>query len=188
MGAVFFLLSKLSSVDSDRWIDDTNIADDNHDYGQTNYTDNIDYHNYRYYSLDDPLVPDAEHDRLLRELESLEKRYPELITPDSPTQRVGAAPVRSSCLIGVPIIIWLACPLFSVWLGEVGMSSFSNKSMAKAVSAPTWTPESSGLGFVSSVFATLDPTLSGVPSERRFALSFSFLAILVWKLVLIFFT
>jgi DNA ligase (NAD+) len=56
--------------------------------------DNIDYHNYRYYSLDDPVVPDSEYDRLLRELESLEKQYPELITPQSPTQRVGAAPVE----------------------------------------------------------------------------------------------
>ena len=57
--------------------------------------DNIDYHNYRYYSLDDPVVPDAEYDRLLRELESLENQYPELITPDSPTQRVGAAPLEA---------------------------------------------------------------------------------------------
>ena len=57
--------------------------------------DNIDYHNYRYYSLDDPLVPDAEYDRLLRELQSLEDRYPELITPQSPTRRVGAAPVEA---------------------------------------------------------------------------------------------
>lgn len=56
--------------------------------------DNIDYHNYRYYSLDDPLVPDAEYDRLLRELESLENQYPDLITPQSPTQRVGAAPAE----------------------------------------------------------------------------------------------
>jgi DNA ligase (NAD+) len=56
--------------------------------------DNIDYHNYRYYSLDDPIVPDAEYDRLLRELESLEQRYPELVTPQSPTQRVGAAPAE----------------------------------------------------------------------------------------------
>jgi len=55
--------------------------------------DNIEYHNYRYYSLDDPVVPDAEYDRLLRELESLENQHPELITADSPTQRVGAAPV-----------------------------------------------------------------------------------------------
>ncbi len=56
--------------------------------------DNIDYHNYRYYALDDPVVPDAEYDRLLRELERLENQYPELITPQSPTQRVGAAPVE----------------------------------------------------------------------------------------------
>ena len=57
--------------------------------------DNIDYHNYRYYSLDDSLVPDAEYDRLLRELQSLEDRYPELITPQSPTRRVGAAPAEA---------------------------------------------------------------------------------------------
>ncbi len=57
--------------------------------------DNIDYHNYRYYSLDDPLVPDAEYDRLLRELQSLENQYPELITGQSPTQRVGAAPAEA---------------------------------------------------------------------------------------------
>jgi DNA ligase (NAD+) len=52
----------------------------------------INYHNYRYYVLDEPVVPDAEYDRLMRELVELEKKYPELITPDSPTQRVGAAP------------------------------------------------------------------------------------------------
>ena len=52
----------------------------------------IDAHNYRYYVLDDPSVPDAEYDRLLRELEALEAAHPELVTPDSPTQRVGAAP------------------------------------------------------------------------------------------------
>jgi DNA ligase (NAD+) len=57
--------------------------------------DNIDYHNYRYYSLDDPVIPDAEFDRLLRELETLEQRHPELVTPESPTQRVGAAPAEA---------------------------------------------------------------------------------------------
>lgn len=51
-------------------------------------------HNYRYHALDDPTVPDAEYDRLMRELQSLEERYPELIRSDSPTQRVGAAPVE----------------------------------------------------------------------------------------------
>lgn len=49
-------------------------------------------HNYRYYVLDDPSVPDAEYDRLMRELETLEAAHPELVTPDSPTQRVGAEP------------------------------------------------------------------------------------------------
>lgn len=49
-------------------------------------------HNYRYYVLDDPTISDAEYDQLLRRLLALETEYPELITPDSPTQRVGAAP------------------------------------------------------------------------------------------------
>lgn len=49
-------------------------------------------HNYRYYVLDDPLISDAEWDRMLRELIDLEHQYPELITSDSPTQRVGASP------------------------------------------------------------------------------------------------
>jgi len=47
-------------------------------------------HNHRYYVLNDPSVPDAEYDRLMRELESLEQAHPELVDPDSPTQRVGA--------------------------------------------------------------------------------------------------
>ncbi len=53
----------------------------------------INYHNYRYYALDDPEIPDAEYDRLLRRLQQLEKEHPELIVPDSPTQRVGHAPL-----------------------------------------------------------------------------------------------
>lgn len=52
------------------------------------------YHNYRYYVLDDPEIPDAEYDRLFRELQQLEQEYPELITPESPTQRVGAEPLK----------------------------------------------------------------------------------------------
>ena len=52
----------------------------------------IEYHNHRYYVLDDPEIPDAEYDRLMRELEALETADPSLIVPDSPTQRVGAAP------------------------------------------------------------------------------------------------
>lgn len=52
-------------------------------------------YNYQYHVLDDPSVPDAEYDRLVRELQDLEKKYPELITADSPTQRVGAEPVEA---------------------------------------------------------------------------------------------
>jgi DNA ligase (NAD+) len=48
--------------------------------------------NYRYHVLDEPTIPDAEYDRLLRELDELEAAHPELLTPDSPTQRVGNAP------------------------------------------------------------------------------------------------
>ena len=53
----------------------------------------VEYHNYRYYVLDDPEIPDAEYDRLFRELQALEKAHPELVSEDSPTQRVGGAPV-----------------------------------------------------------------------------------------------
>ena len=52
----------------------------------------INFHNYRYHVLDDPEISDAEYDELVRELRALEEEFPELITPDSPTQRVGARP------------------------------------------------------------------------------------------------
>jgi len=55
----------------------------------------IRYHNYRYHVLDNPEIPDSEYDRLVRRLEALEKAHPELITPDSPTQRVGAQPIAA---------------------------------------------------------------------------------------------
>ena len=50
-------------------------------------------HNYAYYVLDNPSIPDAEYDKLFRELQELESAHPELLTPDSPTQRVGGAPL-----------------------------------------------------------------------------------------------
>ena len=53
----------------------------------------IEHHNYRYYVLDDPEVADAAYDRLLKELQALEAEHPALMSPESPTQRVGAAPV-----------------------------------------------------------------------------------------------
>jgi DNA ligase (NAD+) len=54
----------------------------------------IEYHNYRYYILDQPEISDAQYDRLMRELEKLEEQYPELRTSNSPTQRVGAPPLE----------------------------------------------------------------------------------------------
>ncbi len=53
----------------------------------------LERHNYLYYVLDEPEIPDAEYDKLFRELERLEAEYPLLATPDSPTRRVGAAPI-----------------------------------------------------------------------------------------------
>ncbi|KMM84017.1 DNA ligase (NAD+) [Pseudomonas taetrolens] len=50
----------------------------------------LDQHNYRYHVLDEPSIPDAEYDRLFRELKALEAEHPELVTADSPTQRVGS--------------------------------------------------------------------------------------------------
>ena len=54
--------------------------------------DQIRHHEYRYYVLDDPEISDGEFDRLMNQLKSLEAEHPELITPDSPTQRVGGKP------------------------------------------------------------------------------------------------
>ncbi len=54
----------------------------------------IEKHNYQYYVLDDPLISDADYDRLFRKLLELEKRNPELASPDSPTQKVGAPPLE----------------------------------------------------------------------------------------------
>ncbi|MEO0092020.1 MAG: NAD-dependent DNA ligase LigA [candidate division WOR-3 bacterium] len=54
----------------------------------------INYHNYRYYVLNDPVISDYEYDMLLKRLIELEQRFPDLITPDSPTQRVGGEPIK----------------------------------------------------------------------------------------------
>ena len=59
-----------------------------------NLREEINYHNYHYHVLDDPVISDAEYDRLFRQLQALEVEHPEYITSDSPTQRVGAAPLN----------------------------------------------------------------------------------------------
>ncbi|MEC9027456.1 MAG: NAD-dependent DNA ligase LigA, partial [Candidatus Neomarinimicrobiota bacterium] len=55
----------------------------------------INDHNYQYYVLDNPIISDSEYDKLLNELELIEKEYPKFIVPESPTQRIGATPIES---------------------------------------------------------------------------------------------
>ncbi|MDD4875601.1 MAG: NAD-dependent DNA ligase LigA, partial [Dehalococcoidales bacterium] len=62
----------------------------------------INYHNHRYYVLDNPEISDAEYDELMSRLKQLEEQYPRLLTPDSPTQRVGAAPLESFGIVEHP--------------------------------------------------------------------------------------
>lgn len=59
----------------------------------------IAHHDYRYHVLDDPEIPDADYDRLMQELQALEREHPELATADSPTQRVGARPAEGFATI-----------------------------------------------------------------------------------------
>ncbi|MCD6453279.1 MAG: NAD-dependent DNA ligase LigA [Dehalococcoidales bacterium] len=63
----------------------------------------INHHNYRYYVLDSPEISDAEYDSLMQELKQWETEYPQLVTPDSPTQRVGAAPVAAFGVVVHPL-------------------------------------------------------------------------------------
>jgi len=63
----------------------------------------INHHNYRYYVLDSPEISDAEYDGLMRKLQQLEEQYPQFLTPDSPTQRVGAAPVEAFGVVEHPL-------------------------------------------------------------------------------------
>ncbi|MDN5331734.1 MAG: ligase [Tepidanaerobacteraceae bacterium] len=70
----------------------------------------INYHNKQYYVYDNPVISDAEYDKLMRELEELERKFPELVTPDSPTQRVGGEPL----------------PYFTQVVHRVPMMSLSN--------------------------------------------------------------
>ena len=64
--------------------------------------DILNHHNYRYYVLDSPDVSDAQYDALIRELRGLEAEHPELVMPDSPTQRVGAAPAEGFTQVAHP--------------------------------------------------------------------------------------
>ncbi len=73
------------------------------EYHIQNLRDQLRYHNYRYYALDDPVASDAEYDALMRELREIEAAHPHLVTPDSPTQRVGSAPSEKFAKVRHPI-------------------------------------------------------------------------------------
>jgi DNA ligase (NAD+) len=69
----------------------------------TELREQLRYHNYRYYVLDDPIASDAEYDALMRELRALEQAHPGLVTPDSPTQRVGGAASEKFAKVQHPV-------------------------------------------------------------------------------------
>ncbi len=73
----------------------------------------INYHNYRYYALDSPEISDAEYDELMTELRHLEEQYPQFLTPDSPTQRIGAAPVAAFGVVEHPLPLLSLANAFS---------------------------------------------------------------------------
>ncbi len=84
----------------------------------------IHYHNYRYYVLNDPVISDAEYDRLMAELRRIEAEHPEWITPDSPTQRVGAPPAEGFAKVRHPAPILSLANAFSLdevreWLERI---------------------------------------------------------------------
>ena len=68
----------------------------------------IRHHNHRYHVLDDPEIDDAAYDALFDELKALEEEHPELVSPDSPTQRVGAAPAAGFTKVRAPVAHGLA--------------------------------------------------------------------------------
>jgi len=63
----------------------------------------LNYHNYRYHVLDSPEISDAEYDALMQQLRKLEEQYPQLLTPDSPSQRVGGAPLAALGVVEHPV-------------------------------------------------------------------------------------
>jgi len=108
----------------------------------------IRYHNHRYYSLDDPEISDAEYDRLFQRLLDLERQYPGLVTPDSPTQRVGTEPQKAFSQVNHRI------PMLSLENG------FSDKDMIdfdKRIRKL--------LGGVSDLQYTVEPKMDGVAVE-----------------------
>lgn len=91
----------------------------------THLRDQINYHLYRYHVLDAPIISDAEYDELYRQLVELEAAHPQLITPDSPTQRAGAEPLGAFAKVSHPAPILSLANAFSVadlhaWRARIG--------------------------------------------------------------------
>ena len=69
------------------------------------------FHEYRYYVLSDPLISDPEYDQLYKQLEQLEKDYPELVTKNSPTQRVGSSLILNASFPTVQHLVPIPTPI-----------------------------------------------------------------------------
>jgi DNA ligase (NAD+) len=111
----------------------------------------INYHNYRYYVLDSPEVADAEYDRLMQELRAIEAEHPELQSPESPTQRVGAGPAEQ----------------FAVVQHRVPMLSLANAFSADALRA--WHERISRLLGREIEDFTIEPKIDGLAIMLRYA-------------------
>ena len=113
-----------------------------------NLREQLNYHSHRYYVLDQPEISDAEYDRMFRELQALENQYPETITPDSPTQRVGALPAKEFGTVSHTI------PMLSLdnALNEEEFLDFDER-------------VKKGLGIISDIEYVCEPKLDGLAVE-----------------------
>ena len=115
--------------------------------------DQIEQHNYLYYVLDDPKISDAEYDQLFRELVGLETAHPDLVTPNSPTQRVGARPLAQ----------------FASVSHRVPMLSLNNAFSEEDVAAfDRRVRESLGLNSAESVEYVAEPKFDGLAISLRY--------------------
>lgn len=92
----------------------------------------IAHHDYLYYVLDAPVITDAEYDALVRELELLERRFPDLVTPDSPTQRVGGQPAEGFAPVRHPVPLLSLANVFN----EAELADFARRVAALVPGEP----------------------------------------------------
>ena len=104
----------------------------------------VNYHDYLYFVKDTPEISDAEYDELMRRLRAIEEHYPELITPDSPTQRVSGGPVEA----------------FGVVQHREPLLSLANAFNFEALKA--WHKRASGLAEVESLDMVVEPKIDGL--------------------------